>query len=169
MKAETKITHSQSVAILVDGNNIGKSINSIYGKNAMMDFDEVVPNVLCGRGLNRLVYLREGTTISKPFTERLRKHFFGTVETCHKSADVPLTIHAVKLAEKVDTIIIFSGDSDYVPLVIYLKSAGVRVEIVCIKESASQVLIDNSDDFYYLAEADIFFNKSKLSNLNSPQ
>jgi uncharacterized LabA/DUF88 family protein len=36
------------------------------------------------------------------------------------------------LAHKVQTIILFSGDVDFVPLVVYLKSVGVRVEIVCI-------------------------------------
>jgi len=151
-----EINHNQSVAILVDGNNIGMSINSIHGSEAMLNFDTIVPKVLKGRGLNKLVYLREGKHISEKFAERLRKNFFGIVVPCMKSSDIPLTIQAVKLAEKVDTIIIFSGDSDYCDLVDYLKGSGVRVEIVAIRESASRFLLEKSDGHYFIIEEDIF-------------
>jgi uncharacterized LabA/DUF88 family protein len=124
-----QINHAQSVAILIDGNNIGMSINNEHGSAAMLNFELVVPKILNGRGLNRLIYMREGRHISEKFSERLKKNFFGIVLPCHKSVDIPLTIQAVKLAEKVDTIVIFSGDSDYCDLVDYLKATGVRVEI----------------------------------------
>lgn len=156
---EKLIVNAQSVAILIDGNNIGKSINSAYGMNAMLNFDTIIPKVLFGRGLNRLVYLREGLHISERFSERLRKNFFGIVETCYKSADIPLTIHAVKLSEKVDTIIIFSGDGDYLPLINYLKAVGVRVEIVCMKKSASSHLLNSADDYSFIKDDDIFYNQ----------
>ena len=156
-----EITILQTVAILIDGNNIGKSINTAYGANAMLNFDIIIPKALAGRSLNRLVYLREGVSISEKLTERLKRKYFGKVETCYKSADIPLTIHAVKLAEKVDTIIIFSGDGDYLPLVSYLKGNGIRVEVVCMKLSASNVLLENSDAFYLIEESDIFLSNAK--------
>jgi uncharacterized protein (TIGR00288 family) len=153
-----EVINAQSVAILIDGNNIGKSINTMYGINAMLNFDTIIPKILYERGLNRLVYLREGIHISERFSERLRKKFFGIVEACHKSADISLTIHAVKLSEKVDTIIIFSGDGDYLPLINYLKAVGLRVEIVCMKNSASSNLLKSADDYYLIKEEDIFYN-----------
>lgn len=152
----TTINHSQSVAILVDGNNIGMSITNKYGMGKMLSFDVVVPKILQGRSLNRLVYMREGKSISEKFAERLKKRFFGIVISCDKSADIPLTIQAVKLAEKVDTIIIFSGDSDYCDLVDYLKATGIRVEIVTMKEAASKFLIEKADDHYFIQEEDLF-------------
>lgn len=158
---ESTILNAQSVAILIDGNNIGKSINSVYGMNAMLNYDSVIPKILCGRGLNRLVYLREGLHISERFSERLRKNFFGIVEACHKSADIPLTIHAVKLSEKVDTIIIFSGDGDYLPLTNYLKAVGVRVEIVCVRKSASSLLLNSADDYSFIKDDDVFYNNNQ--------
>ena len=151
-----QINHTQSVAVLIDGNNIGMSINSAYGPSAMLNFDSVVPKILNGRGLNRLVYLREGKHISEKFAERLRRNFFGIVMPCMKSSDIPLTIQAVKLAEKVDTIVIFSGDSDYCELVDYLKGTGVRVEIVAMKDSASKHLLERADGHYFLTKEDIF-------------
>jgi hypothetical protein len=151
-----QVNHNQSVAMLVDGNNIGISIHHTFGPNCMLNFDSVVPNVLNGRGLNRFIYLREGKNISEKFAERLRKNFFGIVIPCIKSADIPLTIQAVKLAEKVDTIVLFSGDSDYCELVDFLKGSGVRVEIVAMKESASKTLIEKADGHYYITKDDVF-------------
>ena len=55
-----QINHAQSVAILIDGNNIGMSINNAYSPGAMLNFELVVPKILNGRGLNRLIYMREG-------------------------------------------------------------------------------------------------------------
>lgn len=163
--AQVQVNHNQSVAVLIDGNNIGISINNSFGYKYMLNFDSVVTNVLNGRGLNRLIYLREGKHISEKFAERLRKNFFGIVIPCIKSADIPLTIQAVKLAEKVDTIIIFSGDSDYCELVDYLKGSGVRVEIVAVKDSASKALLEKADGYYFISKDDIF----ELSDSQTPK
>ena len=151
-----QINHNQSVAILVDGNNIGISVNSLYGQTAMLNFDSIVPKILNGRGLNRFIYLREGKHISEKFAERLKRNFYGIVKACNKSADIPLTIQAVKLSEKVDTIVIFSGDSDYCELVEYLKASGVRVEIVSVRESASRQLLEIADGYHFIAKEDVF-------------
>ena len=51
---------SQSVAILCDGNNIERSIHKeSKSSNTMINFDSLIPRLLNGRGLNRLVYFRE--------------------------------------------------------------------------------------------------------------
>ena len=95
----------------------------------MLNFDALIPKLLVNRGLSRLVYFREGTHISNKLQERLHNFYHGSVRPCHKSADIPLSINAIQVANKVDTIIIMSGDADYIELVRHLKSEGVRVEI----------------------------------------
>ena len=56
---------TQSVAILCDGNNIERSIHEESKSNhTMVNFDELIPRLLNGRGLNRLIYFREGKAIS---------------------------------------------------------------------------------------------------------
>jgi uncharacterized LabA/DUF88 family protein len=148
---------SQSVAILVDGNNIERSIHSETNKpNTMLNFDTLVPKLLDNRGLNRLVYFREGRQISSKLKERLHSNYHGSVRPCHKSADIPLSIKATQLASKVDTIIIMSGDSDYVELVRHLKSEGVRVEIAAVASTSSQLLIDEADHFHAITSDDWF-------------
>ncbi|MBT4539112.1 NYN domain-containing protein [Candidatus Woesearchaeota archaeon] len=148
---------NQSVAILVDGNNMERSIHSISGKTStMVNFDALIPKLLSNRGLNRFIYFREGKNISSKFAERLHGKYYGSVVPCHKSADIPLSIKATQLASKVDTIIIMSGDSDYVDLVRHLKSEGVRVEIAAIKKTAARILIQEADYFHEVTKSDWF-------------
>jgi len=157
----SQILINQSVAILCDGNNIEKSIHSISrNKNAMINFDTLIPKLLNGRGLNRMIYFREGKSISSKFADRLHENFYGSVIPCHKSADIPLTIKATQLASKVDTIIIMSGDSDYVELVTHLKGEGVRVEIAAVKETTAKILIDKSDYMHEITSNDWFVYKA---------
>jgi len=88
--AEVKI--HQSVAILIDGNNIELSLHKLTkNKNAVVNFDVLIPKILLNRGLNRLIYFREGLNISDKLAERLHRMFHGSVVPCYKSADIPLT------------------------------------------------------------------------------
>lgn len=148
---------NQTVAILIDGNNIERSIHSITNnQNTMVNFDTLIPKLLDNRGLNRLIYFREGKNISSKLTERLHNHYYGSVIPCHKSADIPLTIKATQLASKVDTIIILSGDSDYIELVRHLRAEGVRVEIASIPETTSNLLVEEADYYHEIDESDWF-------------
>jgi uncharacterized LabA/DUF88 family protein len=152
---------NQSVAILCDGNNIERSIHELSKtKNAMINFDMLIPKLLNDRGLNRLLYFREGKSISSKFAERLHENYYGSVIPCHKSADIPLSIKATQLSSKVDTIIIMSGDSDFVDLVVYLKGEGVRVEIAAVRQTAARILIDEADYFHEITQEDWFVYKS---------
>jgi uncharacterized LabA/DUF88 family protein len=153
----TQVLISQSVAILVDGNNIERSIHSETNTpNTMLNFDTLVPRLLGNRGLNRLIYFREGKQISSKLKERLHSNYHGSVRPCHKSADIPLSIKATQLSNKVDTIIIMSGDSDFVELVRHLKAEGVRVEIAAVPATTSRMLIEEADYFHAITRDDWF-------------
>jgi len=152
---------TQSVAILCDGNNIERSIHAESKSNhTMVNFDELVPRLLNGRGLNRLIYFREGKAISTKFAERLHENYYGAVIPCHKSADIPLSIKATQLSSKVDTIIIMSGDSDFVELVRHLKAEGVRVEIAAVKRTTAKILIEEASYFHEITKDDWFEYKA---------
>lgn len=156
-----EIQISQTVAVLVDGNNIERSLHE-YTKSdgTMLDFEQVIPNIVGNRQLNRLIYFREGRSISSKLAERLHNNFHGSVRPCHKSADIPLTIRAVQLASKVDTIVIMSGDSDFIELVKHLKAEGVRVEIAAVEQTTSEALLKEADFYYPLGEGSYFIHKS---------
>ena len=151
------IVISQSVAILIDGNNIERSIHTeANDTNTMLNFDVLIPKLLVNRGLSRLVYFREGKHISNKLQERLHNFYHGSVRPCHKSADIPLSINAIQVANKVDTIIIMSGDADYIELLRHLKSEGVRVEIAAVESTTSRLIIEEADHFHEITKGDWF-------------
>ena len=159
---------NQSVAILCDGNNIERSIHEMSkSSKAMINFDGLIPKLLNGRGLNRMIYFREGKSISGKFAERLHQNFYGSVVPCHKSADIPLSIKATQLASKVDTIIIMSGDSDFVELVSDLKAEGVRVEIASVKQTTAKILLEESDHYHEITSDDWFVYKGPKRGVNT--
>ena len=156
-----KLIINQSVAILCDGNNIEMSIHKVSkSKHTMINFDTLIPRLLNGRGLNRLLYFREGRVISSKLAERLHDNYYGLVIPCHKSADIPLTIKATQLSSKVDTIIIMSGDSDFVELVRHIKAEGVRVEIAAVKSTTAKILIEEAAYFHEITSKDWFEYKA---------
>ncbi len=156
----TQVVISQSVAILIDGNNMERSIHDLTKDDgAMMNFDTLIPALIDNRSLNRLIYFREGKQISSKLAERLHDRYHGSVRPCHKSADIPLSITAMQLASKVDTIIIMSGDSDYIELVRHLKTEGVRVEVAAIAETTSQ-LLKEAVDYYHAIGPQFWFSLS---------
>lgn len=151
----SEVIIDQKVAVLIDGNNIERSIETESKKKAsMLNFDQLIPRILESRSLNRLVYFREGKNISSKLGERLHDQFYGSIRPCHKSADIPLTIKATQLSSKVDTIIIMSGDSDYIELVSHLKNEGVRVEIAAVDSTTSKLLKDEADYFHPITKED---------------
>jgi len=159
---------NQSVAILIDGNNIERSIHEeTKDPNTMINFDTLIPRLLDNRGLNRLVYFREGKQISEKLKERLHTNYHGSVRPCHKSADIPLTIKATQLSSKVDTIIIMSGDSDFIELVTHLKGEGVRVEIAAVKRTTHRLLIEEADHYHEIIPKDWFTLPQKKSGKKS--
>ena len=156
---------NQSVAILCDGNNIERSIHEqSQSTQTMVNFDDLIPKLLNGRGLNRLIYFREGKAISTKFAERLHENFYGAVIPCHKSADIPLSIKATQLSSKVDTIIIMSGDSDFVELVRHLKAEGVRVEIAAVKSTTAKILLEEASYFHEITKDDWFEYRAPTKN-----
>ena len=161
----------QRTAVLIDGNNCEIGIHEMFSKNHVINFDEFVPNILKGRKLSHLSYFREGKSISPRLAERLQKNFFGTVTPCWKSADIALTIEAVQLVDKVDTIIICSGDSDYIPLIEHLKSRGIRVEIAATDNGLSPYVAKKADAVYKITAADCFclYDKRDMSPASTPE
>ncbi len=68
------------------------------------------------------------------------------------SADIRLCVDSIDLCyskEHIETFVIVSGDSDFSPLVSKLKENGKRVIGLGIKDSSSNLLINNCDEFIY--------------------
>lgn len=152
----------QRVGIFIDTQNLYHCAKNIYG--AKVNFDQVVKDSLAGRQLIRSVAYVITTEAGdeKNFFEALGKMgieaktknlqiFSGGAKKA--DWDVGLAVDAIKLAPKLDAIILASGDGDFVPLVEYLQvNQGCQVEVVSFGKSSSSKLIEIADDFIDLDE-----------------
>ena len=152
----------QRVAVFIDVQNMYHSARNIF--NARVNFAEVVKDAVAGRKLLRsfAYVVRTKTGEEKPFFEALTKigiemrikdlqEFYGGAKK--GDWDVGMTVDAVRTADIVDTIVIVSGDGDFIPLLEYLKGRGRRVEVMAFGRSASQKLKEAADDFIDLGES----------------
>lgn len=153
---------TQRVGILIDTQNLYHSAKNLY--DARVNFSAVLKEALAKRALVRAIayVITTESGEEKGFFEALEK---ANIETKAKPLqifyggakkadwDVGITIDAVKMAPKLDSVVIISGDGDFVPLVEYLRfNQGSQVEVVAFGRSASARLKDAADDFLDLDE-----------------
>ena len=152
------IKHSaQRVGIFIDAQNLYHSAKHLY--QAKVNFGNVVKESLENRSLIRAVAYVISTeskeeqiffeALSKVGIETKTKDLQVFVGGAKKADwDVGLAIDAIKMAPKLDTVIIASGDGDFVPLVQYLKNKeGCQVEAISFGRSSSGALKEVVDIF----------------------
>jgi uncharacterized LabA/DUF88 family protein len=86
--------------------------------------------------------------------------------TAKGSWEIGLTIDAMMMAPKLDTVTLVTGDGDYVPLVECLKVHGCRVEVVSFERSTAGELIKAADQYIPIQEGWIFKEK-KFENVGA--
>jgi len=146
----------QRVAILIDTQNLYHSAKNLY--KSKVNFGEVVKAALGGRKLIRALSYVVNTEGGEEgaFFEALEKLgieiktkdlqiFYGGAKKA--DWDVGLAIDAIKLAHKVDAIVLATGDGDFIPLVEYVKSQGCQVEAISFGRSSSSRLREAVDEF----------------------
>ncbi|MHB1330650.1 MAG: LabA-like NYN domain-containing protein [Minisyncoccota bacterium] len=151
---------AQRVGIFIDTQNLYHSAKNLY--HSKTNFGSIIKDALDGRVLVRAiayVATTEGGE-EKAFFDALSKIgietrtkplqiFVGGAKKANW--DIDLAMDAVRLAPKLDTIIIASGDGDFVSLIDYLKNThGTQVEVVSFGKSSSSKLIEACDDFFDL-------------------
>jgi len=147
----------QRVGVFIDTQNLYHTAKNLY--HAKVNFGQIVRDCVAERSLIRAVayVITTESGEERGFFDALTKmgieaktkdlQVFGSGA---KKADwdVGLAIDAVKLAPKLDTVILLSGDGDFVPLVEYLKTnEGCQVEVASFGKSTSAKLIEAADDF----------------------
>jgi uncharacterized protein (TIGR00288 family) len=151
----------QRVAILIDTQNLYHSGKNLY--RSKVNFGAVVEAALGERKLIRALSYVVNTESGEEsaFFEALEKLgieiktkdlqiFYGGAKKA--DWDVGLAIDAIKLAHKVDAIVLATGDGDFIPLVEYVKSQGCQVEVISFGRSSSSKLREVVDDFIDMDE-----------------
>lgn len=152
----------QRVGVFIDTQNLYHSAKNMY--HARVNFGNVLKDSLAGRRLVRARAYAVTTESGeeKAFFEALGKIgiemrlkdlqvFAGGAKKA--DWDVGLAVDAISAAPKLDTVILFTGDGDFVPLVQFLqRQAGCQVEVVSFGRSTSLKLKESADDFLDLDE-----------------
>lgn len=146
----------QRVAVFIDTQNLYHSAKNIY--KSKVNFGEIVKTAVGERKLVRAVAYVVTTesgeeqaffdALAKVGIEAKTKDlqiFFGGAKKA--DWDVGLAIDAIKMASKLDAIVLATGDGDFVPLVEYIKAQGCQVEVITFGRSASARLKEAADEF----------------------
>lgn len=152
----------QRVGIFIDAQNLYHSGKNLY--HSKVNFGAIVKDALDGRRLVRALAYVISTESGEEsaFFDALTKMGIETkvkdlqiFSSGAKKADwdVGMAIDAVRLAPKLDAVILLTGDGDFAPLVEYLRmNLGCQVEVVSFGKSTSSKLIDSADHFTDLDE-----------------
>ncbi len=153
---------AQRVGVFIDTQNLYHCAKNLY--NARVNFGAVLEDAVAGRELVRAVayVITTESGEEQPFFEALGK--LG-IETKTKDLqifyggqkkadwDVGIAVDAMKMAPRLDAVILCAGDGDFVPLVEYLRSTtGTQVEVVSFGKNTSLKLKEAADDFLDLSD-----------------
>ncbi len=167
-----EIPQNQRVGIFVDVQNMFYSAKILH--QSKVDYGKLLSGITMGRQLVRAIaYIVQKPEVNQSgFHDALyRLGYELKVKelkitsrndggmTAKGSWDVGMTIDVMQMAPKLDTVILVTGDGEYVPLVETIKNLGCRVEVVSFERSTSGHLIRSADLYIPIQESWIFKEK----------
>jgi uncharacterized LabA/DUF88 family protein len=153
----------QRVGVFIDTQNLYHSAKNLF--KSRVNFGNIVKDAVGDRRLVRaLAYvISTESGDEKNFFEALTK---VGIETKTKDLqiftggakkadwDVGLAVDVIKMAPKLDAVVLVTGDGDFVPLVEYLQNTfGIQVEVSSFGKSTSGKLREVVDHFSDLSES----------------
>jgi uncharacterized protein (TIGR00288 family) len=146
------ISHAPNAALLIDFDNVTLGVRSDLTKElrTLLNSDIIKGKVAVQRAYaDWRRYPQYIVPLSESSIDLIFAPAFGTNKK--NATDIRLAVDAVELVftrPEIGTFILLSGDSDFSTLVIKLKEYGKYVIGVGIRESASDLLIQNCDEYY---------------------
>ena len=156
-KAIANLYKEQRVGVFVDVQNLYYSARNVY--KSKVDFRAILKEAIKGRNLIRAIayVIRADVKDEENFFDALKnlgyevkekdlQVFYGGAKK--GDWDIGIAMDLIELAPKLDTVILVSGDGDFVPLVRHLKHAlGCYVEVMAFGKSSSQKLVEDADNY----------------------
>ena len=145
---------AQRVGVFIDTQNLYHSARSLF--HSHVNYRALVDNAVSGRHLVRAfayVIRSEGQDESK-FIEALsdlgieiRAKDLQVFYSGEKKADwdVGIAIDIVRMSEKLDVVVLVSGDGDFTEVLKYVRSRGLRAEVMAFKKTTSSTLLTETD------------------------
>src|SRR3989338_7197382 len=140
----------QRVGVFVDIQNLYYSAKHLY--NSKVNFKEVLTEAVNGRSLIRAIayVIKADVKEEQNFFDALSNIGFEVkskdLQTFYGGNkkgdwDIGIAMDMIELAPKLDTVVLISGDGDFVPMVRHLRHAmGARVEVMAFGKSGSSKL-----------------------------
>ncbi len=154
--------HANSLAVFIDFENLALGVKPGRGtraskKSQVIDMKRILERLVeKGKIVAKRAYADWGrfadyvTPLHELGIELMEIPSRGM--TGKNSADIRLVVDAMELShtkDHIDTFVIVSGDSDFTPLVGKLKENGKTVIGLGLKDSTSELLATNCDEFIY--------------------
>ncbi|HXK52842.1 NYN domain-containing protein [Candidatus Nomurabacteria bacterium] len=155
MNADTTKHPEQRVAIFADVQNMYYSAKNLY--SGKVDFGRILTESVGNRRLVRAFayVIKADVGLEKEFFDALTQRGYEVkakelqifIDGSKKGDwDVGLCMDVVRMLPKIDVMVLISGDGDYIHLLQYAKSQGVRTEVVAFSKTGSTKLFDEADD-----------------------
>ena len=153
---------NQRVSVFVDVQNMYHSAKNLYRAN--VNFSKVLEKAVDGRQLIRAIayVIKSKTREEQSFFDVIAKQgfelkikdlqiFSGGMKKA--DWDIGMAVDAIKVANKLDVIVLVTGDGDFIPLIFYLReNKGCRVEVMAFGKTTSGKLIESADEFIDLSK-----------------
>lgn len=157
----SKLFEKERIALFVDAQNLYYSARMGYA--AKVNYEKLMKLITANRKLAKayayIVQAPDGDV--KPFASSLER--FGYVVkikdvrtrsdgSSKANWDMGMALDILGILDSVDTIVLASGDGDFVPLVEFVKSKNKRVEIFAFSDNTAYDLKEKADKFQPLGE-----------------
>lgn len=152
----------QSVGVFIDTQNLYHGAKNLY--QARVNFGAILKEAVGERNLIRAIayVITTESGEEKAFFEALEKVgietkskdlqiFYGGAKKA--DWDVGIAVDAIRMAPRLDAVVLASGDGDFVPLLEYLKaSSQIQCEVMAFGKNTSAKLREAADHFIDLGE-----------------
>ncbi len=164
----------QRVGVFVDIQNMYYSAKQFY--HTKVNFAHILSRAVAGRQLIRAIayVIKADIKEEENFFEALEKIGYDVrskdLQTFYGGAkkgdwDVGIAMDIMRMASKLDVIVLVSGDGDFKDLLEHVKALGCRAEVIAFKKTASSRILSEADEFIDLdKELDKVLIKDRYDN-----
>lgn len=163
----------QRIGVFVDVQNMYYSAKNLYNKK--VNFQVLLKEAIAGRRLIRAISyvikadVKEEQTFYSVLEEigfevrsKELQVFYGGAKK--GDWDVGIAMDVMRLAPKLDTIVLISGDGDFSDLLEHAKSLGCRTEVMAFGRTTSHKLLEVADLFIDLDKNNKYLLSQKKKN-----
>ncbi len=145
----------QRVGVFVDVQNLYYSAKQFY--SAKVNFAHILKMAVSGRQLIRAIayVIKADVKEESNFFEALEKIGYDVrskdLQTFYTGAkkgdwDVGIAMDIMRMAAKLDVIVLVSGDGDFKDLLEHVKALGCRAEVIAFRKTSSSRLLEEADE-----------------------